>query len=39
VRAKDKDQPWVKKLVSAYQSPEVREFIKKQFKGSMVASF
>jgi len=39
VRAKDKDQPWVKKLVKAYQSPEVREFIKKQFKGSMVASF
>ena len=32
VRAKDKDQPWVKKLVKAYQSPEVREFIKKQFK-------
>ena len=39
VRAKDKDQPWVKKLVKAYQSPEVKEFIKKQFKGSMVASF
>ncbi|WP_423379844.1 MetQ/NlpA family ABC transporter substrate-binding protein [Burkholderia sp. LMG 32019] len=39
VRAKDKDQAWVKKLVKAYQSPEVREFIKKQFKGSMVASF
>jgi D-methionine transport system substrate-binding protein len=39
VRAKDKDQPWVKKLVKAYQSPEVKEFIAKQFKGSMVASF
>ncbi|ABX14165.1 MetQ/NlpA family ABC transporter substrate-binding protein [Burkholderia multivorans] len=39
VRTKDKDQPWVKKLVKAYQSPEVKEFIKKQFKGSMVASF
>lgn len=39
VRAKDKDQPWVKKLVKAYQSPEVKEFIRKQFKGSMVASF
>ncbi|WP_241291974.1 MetQ/NlpA family ABC transporter substrate-binding protein [Burkholderia stabilis] len=39
VRAKDKDQLWVKKLVKAYQSPEVKEFIKKQFKGSMVASF
>ena len=39
VRAKDKDQPWVKKLVKAYQSLEVKEFIRKQFKGSMVASF
>ncbi|MGS0896683.1 MetQ/NlpA family ABC transporter substrate-binding protein [Burkholderia stagnalis] len=39
VRAKDKDQPWVKKLVAAYQSQEVKDFIKKQFKGSMVASF
>ncbi|SMG32287.1 MetQ/NlpA family ABC transporter substrate-binding protein [Paraburkholderia susongensis] len=39
VRAKDKDQPWVKKLVAAYQSEEVRQFIKTQFKGSMVPSF
>ncbi|WP_175781361.1 MetQ/NlpA family ABC transporter substrate-binding protein [Burkholderia anthina] len=39
VRVKDKDQPWVKKLVKAYQSREVKEFINKQFKGSMVASF
>ncbi|APA87036.1 MetQ/NlpA family ABC transporter substrate-binding protein [Paraburkholderia sprentiae WSM5005] len=39
VRAKDKDQPWVKKLVAAYQSDDVRQFIKTQFKGSMVPSF
>jgi D-methionine transport system substrate-binding protein len=39
VRAQDKDKPWVKKLVAAYQSDEVREFIKTQFKGSMVPSF
>ncbi|HEX3379160.1 MAG TPA: MetQ/NlpA family ABC transporter substrate-binding protein [Paraburkholderia sp.] len=39
VRAKDKDQPWVKKLVAAYQSEDVRQFIKTQFKGSMVPSF
>ena len=29
VRAKDRDQPWVKKLVAAYQSPEVRAFIER----------
>ncbi|MGV2291146.1 MetQ/NlpA family ABC transporter substrate-binding protein [Trinickia sp. YCB016] len=39
VRAKDKDQPWVKKLVAAYQSDDVRQFIKTQFKGSVVPSF
>ncbi|KND60844.1 Methionine ABC transporter substrate-binding protein [Candidatus Burkholderia verschuerenii] len=39
VRAKDKDQPWVKKLVAAYQSEEVRQFLKSEFKGSVVPSF
>jgi D-methionine transport system substrate-binding protein len=39
VRAKDKDQPWVKKLVSAYQSEDVRQFLKTEFKGSVVPSF
>jgi len=39
VRAKDKDQPWVKKLVAAYQSEDVRQFIKTEFKGSVVPSF
>lgn len=39
VRAQDKNQPWVKKLVAAYQSPEVKDYINKQFKGSMVPSF
>ena len=39
VRTQDKDKPWVKKLVAAYQSEDVREFIKNQFKGSMVPSF
>jgi D-methionine transport system substrate-binding protein len=39
VRAQDKDKPWVKKLVTAYQSEDVRQFIKTQFKGSMVPSF
>ncbi|WP_153101468.1 MetQ/NlpA family ABC transporter substrate-binding protein [Paraburkholderia hayleyella] len=39
VRAQDKDKPWVKKLVAAYQSEDVRQFIRTEFKGSMVPSF
>jgi D-methionine transport system substrate-binding protein len=39
VRAKDKDQLWVKKLVAAYQSDDVRQFLKSEFKGSVVPSF
>ncbi|NLP61343.1 MetQ/NlpA family ABC transporter substrate-binding protein [Paraburkholderia sacchari] len=39
VRAQDKDKPWVKKLVAAYQSEDVRQFIKSEFKGSMIPSF
>jgi D-methionine transport system substrate-binding protein len=29
----------VKKLVAAYQSEDVRVYIKNQFKGSMIPSF
>ncbi|WP_231907040.1 MetQ/NlpA family ABC transporter substrate-binding protein [Cupriavidus sp. D384] len=39
VRTQDKDKPWVKKLVAAYQSEEVRQYMKTQFKGAMVPSF
>jgi D-methionine transport system substrate-binding protein len=39
VRTQDKDKPWVKKLVAAYQSEDVREFMKTQFKGAMLPSF
>ncbi|CAB3707093.1 MetQ/NlpA family ABC transporter substrate-binding protein [Achromobacter dolens] len=39
VRTKDRDQPWVKKLVAAYQSPEVRTFIETEFKGSLIPAF
>lgn len=39
VRARDRDQPWVKKLVAAYQSDDVRQFMKTEFKGSVVPSF
>ncbi|WP_420993186.1 MetQ/NlpA family ABC transporter substrate-binding protein [Cupriavidus sp. 30B13] len=38
-RAEDKDKPWVKKLVKAYQSEEVRKFIETEFKGSLIPAF
>lgn len=38
-RAEDKDKPWVKKLVRAYQSEEVRRFIETEYKGSLVPAF
>lgn len=38
-RAEDKDKPWVKKLVKAYQSDEVRQFINTEFKGSLIPAF
>ena len=38
-RVEDKDKAWVKRLVKAYQSEEVRKFIETQFKGSLVPAF
>lgn len=38
-RAEDKDKPWVKKLVRAYQSDEVRQVIQTEFKDSLVPAF
>lgn len=39
VRTQDKDKPWVKKLVAAYQSDDVRQYLKTEFKGAEVPSF
>ena len=39
VREADKAQPWVAKLVKAYHSDEIRQFIDKEFKGSVAAGF
>jgi D-methionine transport system substrate-binding protein len=39
VRRVDKDQPWARKLVAAYQSAEVRQFIETQFNGALVPAF
>ncbi|WP_323120467.1 MetQ/NlpA family ABC transporter substrate-binding protein [Burkholderia alba] len=39
VRAQDKDKPWVKKLVAAYESDDVRKFIDAKFGGAIVPAF
>lgn len=39
VREQDKDKPWVAKLVKAYHSEEIRQFIQTQFKGAVIAGF
>jgi D-methionine transport system substrate-binding protein len=39
VRAEDKDKPWVKALVEAYQSPEVKTFVSDKFKGAVLTSW
>ncbi|MET4579466.1 MetQ/NlpA family ABC transporter substrate-binding protein [Ottowia thiooxydans] len=39
VRRADKDKPWAKRLVQAYQSPEVKSFIETKFNGSLVPAF
>jgi len=39
VRKADKDKPWVAKLVKAYQSDEVKEFIIDKFKGAVVPAW
>jgi len=38
-RPQDKEKPWVARLVKAYQSDEVRNFINTQFKGSIIPAF
>ena len=39
VREQDKDKPWVAKLVKAYHSPEVKQFIAGKFKESVITSW
>jgi D-methionine transport system substrate-binding protein len=39
VRAGDEKQAWASKLVKAYQSPSTREFVEKQFQGSVLLGF
>ena len=39
VREKDQAQPWVPRLVKAYQSDEVKQFIASEFKGGILAGW
>ena len=39
VRDADKNQPWVAQLIKSYHSEEVRQFIDKEFKGSVFPAF
>jgi D-methionine transport system substrate-binding protein len=39
VRTQDRNKPWVKKLVAAYESPDVKNYIDTQFKGSIIPAF
>jgi len=39
VRSEDKDKPWVKALVEAYHSQEIKDFIEKTFQGAVLASW
>lgn len=39
VRDADKSQPWVAQLIKSYHSDEVRQFIEKEFKGSVLPAF
>lgn len=39
VRIEDQNKPWVKQLVKAYQSPEVKQFINKEFGDFAIPSF
>lgn len=39
VREKDRKQPWLGKLVQAYQSDEVKRFIQAEFKGGILAAW
>lgn len=39
VRTEDKDEEWVKRLVKAYHSDVIKQFIDEEFKGSIVSAW
>ncbi|WP_270935574.1 MetQ/NlpA family ABC transporter substrate-binding protein [Falsiroseomonas oryzae] len=39
VRQQDRDAPWVRRLVAAYQTQEVKDFVQATFQGAVVPAF
>jgi D-methionine transport system substrate-binding protein len=39
VREQDANKPWVQQLVSAYQSPEIKQFILSRYQGAIIPAF
>lgn len=39
VKDGNQDQPWVKQLVEAYHSPEIKDFIDEKYEGSVLTSW
>jgi D-methionine transport system substrate-binding protein len=39
IRAADKDKPWVAKLVAAYHSAQVKEYIEGKYAGAVIAAW
>jgi D-methionine transport system substrate-binding protein len=39
VREQDKDKPWVAKIIKAYHSDEVKQYIKQTFKDSVITAW
>jgi D-methionine transport system substrate-binding protein len=39
VREEDKDKPWVRQLIDAHHSQQVKEFVDKRFKGTYLATW
>jgi D-methionine transport system substrate-binding protein len=39
IRAADRNKPWAAKLVAAYHSPEVKQYIEQKFGGAVISSW
>ena len=39
IRAADKDKPWVAKLVAAYHSPEVKQYVEGKYAGAVITAW
>jgi D-methionine transport system substrate-binding protein len=39
IRAADRDKPWVAKLVAAYRSPQVKQYIDTKYGGAVIAAW